>query len=126
MADHQESEGSAAAKPRIALPKNIAQTLQFLDDIDLETLRLSVASEVQRRRSLAGAVAVEKGDAVPPQPSAKKPTARRNEVPVPGGKASLIRASAESGLKPTAIARTLRISLADVNRVLAVPAKPKR
>jgi hypothetical protein len=45
MADHQDPEGSAAAKPRIALPKNIAQTLKFLDDIDLETLRLSVETE---------------------------------------------------------------------------------
>jgi hypothetical protein len=126
MVDHQDPECSAAAKPRIALPKNIAQTLQFLNDIDLETLRLSVDSEVQRRRSLRGAVALQKGDDVPPRPSAKKATARRNEVPVPAGKASLIRASAKSGLKPTAIARTLRISLAEVNRVLAVPAKTRR
>jgi hypothetical protein len=51
MADHPEAEGSAAPTPRIALPKNIAQTLKFLDDIDLETLRLSVESELQRRRS---------------------------------------------------------------------------
>jgi len=57
MADHQDPEGSAAAKPRIALPKNIARTLKYLDDIDLETLRLSVETEVQRRRSLTGAVA---------------------------------------------------------------------
>jgi len=126
MAGHQESEDSAATKPRIALPKNIAQTLQFLADIDLETLRLSVDSEVQRRRSLTGAVAVQKGDDAPPKPSVKKPMARRREVPVPAGKASLIRASAKSGLKPRAIARALHISLADVNRVLAVPAKPKR
>ena len=33
MANHQEPEGSAAERPRIALPKNIAQTLQFLDDV---------------------------------------------------------------------------------------------
>jgi hypothetical protein len=126
MADHQDPEGSAAAKPRIALPKNIAQTLKFLDDIDLETLRLSVETEVQRRRSPAGAVTEQKGDDAPPDPPANKPTARRDEVPVPVGKASLIRASAKSGLKPTAIARTLRIPLADVNRVLAVPAKTRR
>jgi hypothetical protein len=126
MADHQDPDGSAAAKPRIALPTNIAQTLTFLDDIDLETLRLSVAAEVQRRRSLTGAVAVPKGDDVLPERSAKKPTARRNEAPVPAGKVSLIRASAKSGLKPSAIARTLRISLTDVNCVLAEPANRKR
>ncbi|MCW5701969.1 MAG: hypothetical protein KIT82_05225 [Bradyrhizobium sp.] len=126
MADHQDPEGSAAAKPRIALPKNIAQTLKYLDDIDLETLRLSVETEVQRRRSPTGAVTEQKGDDAPPIPSAKKSKVRRSDVPVPAGKVSLIKASAKSGLKPTAIARTLRISLAEVNRVLAVPAKPKR
>ena len=98
MADHQESEDSAAAKPRIALPKNIAHTLRFLNDIDLETLRLTVDSEVKRRRALTGVVAEPKDDDAPPEPSAKKPTARRNQVPVPAGKASLIKASAKSGL----------------------------
>jgi len=126
MADHQDPEGSAAAKPRIALPKNIAQTLKFLDDIDLETLRLSVETEMQRRRSLTGAVAEQKGDDAPQKTSAKKSKVRQSDVPVPAGKVSLIKASAKSGLNPTVIARTLRISLADVNRVLSVPAKTRR
>ena len=41
---------SLSDAPKIALPKNIAQTLQFLSDDDLETLRVSVDSELKRRR----------------------------------------------------------------------------
>jgi hypothetical protein len=62
----------------------------------------------------------------PPEPSVKKATTKRAKIPVPAGKASLIRASAKSGLKPKAIARSLRISLTDVKRVLEAPRKPKR
>ena len=40
---------SLSDAPKIALPKNIAQTLQFLSDDDLETLRVSVNSELERR-----------------------------------------------------------------------------
>jgi hypothetical protein len=42
---------------------------------------------------------------------------------LPLGKASLIRASAQSGMKPQAIARSLRMPLAEVNRVLQSEAK---
>jgi hypothetical protein len=41
---------SLSDAPKIALPKNLAQTLQFLSDVDLETLRVSVDSELKRRR----------------------------------------------------------------------------
>jgi hypothetical protein len=47
-----------------------------------------------------------------------------NEVPT--GKANLIRASYRAGMKPSAIARTLRVSLALVNRVLGSAEKAKR
>ena len=39
---------SLSDAPKIALPKNLAQTLQFLSDDDLETLRVSVDSELER------------------------------------------------------------------------------
>jgi hypothetical protein len=128
LTDRGDSEGNTAATPRIALPKNIAQTLKFLDDVDLETLRLSVDSEVRRRRSARGGEAAveQSGDDAPQKRQGKKSTGTRTSVPLPVGKASLIRASAKSGLKPQAIARTLRISLLEVNRVLGVAAKRKR
>jgi hypothetical protein len=40
---------SLSDAPKIALPKNLAQTLQFLSDVDLETLQVSVDSELKRR-----------------------------------------------------------------------------
>jgi hypothetical protein len=51
---------------------------------------------------------------------------KQGRASLPAGKASLIRASFESGMKPQAIARTLRIALAQVNEVLATKAKRKR
>ncbi len=38
-------------------------------------------------------------------------------VEIPTGKASLIRASYEAGMKPYSIARSLRVSLSTVNKV---------
>src|SRR6478672_11905664 len=42
----------ASDAPRIALPKDLARTLQFLSDDDLETLRASVEIELARRRPI--------------------------------------------------------------------------
>jgi hypothetical protein len=53
-------------------------------------------------------------------------TVKKQDVPsVPLGKDSLIRASFESGMKPQAIARTLRISVVQANEVLRSKAKRK-
>jgi hypothetical protein len=41
---------SLSDAPKIALPKNLARTLQYLSDDDLETLRVSVDREFERRR----------------------------------------------------------------------------
>src|SRR5215469_2141810 len=41
---------SPSDAPTIALPKSLAQTLQFLSDDDLETLRVAVDCELERRR----------------------------------------------------------------------------
>ena len=45
---------------------------------------------------------------------------------VPTGKANLIRASYQAGMKPVTIARSLRISRSLVDRVLGSSEKPKR
>jgi hypothetical protein len=45
---------------------------------------------------------------------------------VPEGKANLIRAAFNAGLRPAAIARTFQVSQSLVNRVISATAKPKR
>jgi hypothetical protein len=51
--DQPAPTDSPSDAPKIALPKNLAQTLRFLSDDDLETLRGSVDSELERRRRFA-------------------------------------------------------------------------
>jgi hypothetical protein len=119
MSVQPPSHGVGEGRPRIALPKSIAQTLTYLDDSDLEALRWAVEQEVRRRR-------VEKGEEAadtPPEVRRAKgrstgAAAKQDGSALPVGKASLIRASAQSGMKPQAIARSLRLPVAEVNRVL--------
>ena len=98
-------------QPRIALPKNIGQTLKYLDHDDLAALRAAVEDEWARR----GNGAATRADASAATAPARS-KAGASKLPV--GQVSLIKASALSGMKPAAIARTLRLSLAEVNRVL--------
>ena len=132
MNDQPPPDGEGGAPPRIALPKDIAQTLKYLHDVDLESLRAAVENELRRRRAENGTeTGLPATEAAPAQeqrakPSSATPAVEQGRSALPLGKASLIRASAQSGMKPQAIARTLRIPLAEVNRVLKSEAKPKR
>jgi hypothetical protein len=132
MSDQPPSDGKGGAPPRIALPKNIAQTLKYIDDFDLESLRAAVENELRRRRAEKGTeTELPAAEAAPaPVQRARRggamPAVEQEHSALPLGKASLIRASAQSGMKRQAIARSLRIPLAEVNRVLKSEAKPKR
>jgi hypothetical protein len=132
MSDQPPSDGNGGAPPRIALPKNIAQTLRYLHDLDLESLRAAVENELRRRRAEKGTETdLPATEAAPAQvqrvrPVGANPAVDHGRSALPLGKASLIKASAQSGMKPQAIARSLRISLAEVNRVLKSETKPKR
>jgi len=120
MSDQPPYDDDGTGAPRIALPKNIAQTLRYVDDSDLGALRDAVEQEWQRRRLGKGQVPVEGPKAAPPvSPGRAKAEANQAGSALPLGKVSLIRASAQSGMKPKAIARTLRVSLAQVNEILA-------
>ena len=127
MSDQPPTQGDDQELRRIALPRNIAQTLRYLDNFDLGALRGAVEQEWQRRRLGKVELPAEGQMAVPPVSRddakvATKPAASA----LPLGKASLIRASAQSGMKPKAIARTLRVSLAQVNEVLAATTTVRR
>ena len=120
---------SLSDAPKIALPKNIAQTLQFLSDEDLETLRGSVDSELKRRRPTSARPNARKASVTHPAAAA---TASRGQheldsgTAIPAGRASLIKASYQAGMKPVAIARSLRVSLSIVNKVLSTESKARR
>ncbi len=106
---------------RVTLPRNLSATLRGLEDVDLETLQREAAAEIKRRRSAKPTETIAK---VPP-PQGLSP-AKAAAADVPMGKANLIRASYQAGMKPVAIARSLRISRSLVDRVLGSSEKPKR
>ena len=129
MPGRPPSDGDGGEAPRIALPKNIAETLKYLDDLDLEALRVSVENELQRRRADTGGEAKAQAEPRNSSEKARAPSVgseqKQRASSLPVGKASLIRASFEFGMKPQAIARTLRISVTQVNEVLASTVKRK-
>src|SRR5215813_10815891 len=94
---------------RIVLPKNLAQTLQFLSDDDLETMRAAVEAELGRRRPQPAPAATM---------SIRRDRERGSGPAIPSGRANLIKASYQAGMKPVAIARTIRLSPSVVNTVL--------
>jgi hypothetical protein len=109
------------APPRVTLPRNLSLTLRGLEDVELETLQREVTAEIRRRGLAKSAYTV----ADVPPPRAVSP-AKVEAANVPTGKANLIRASHKAGMKPAAIARSLRISQRSVNRVLGTSEKPRR
>jgi len=121
---------SLSDAPKIALPKNLAQTLQFLSDDDLETLQVSVDSELKRRRPTSARPNARKASAVQPAAAATASRGRHGELvsgtAIPAGRVSLIKASYQAGMKPAAIARSLRVSLSIVNKVLSTEPKARR
>lgn len=110
--------------PRIALPRNLVQTLKRLDDVDLEALQRDVEAEVRRRRGGRSEAKMEP-PAVVVTPAERQVKKAGPVSALPTGKASLIRASYRAGMKPSAIASNLRISRAVVNQVLGTQAAPQ-
>jgi hypothetical protein len=116
------------ASARVTLPSDLPGSLKHLDDVQLRRLREAVAVEINRRNPASENETVA---AVPTgSPSQGRPASGRDKRvsgfdEIPEGKANLIRASFEAGVKPAAIARTFRISQALVNRVLSAVEKRK-
>jgi hypothetical protein len=103
---------------RIRLPSDLSASLKYVDNDELERLREAITSEINRRN---GSLPQTK-PAAPSSPAHRsmgrnKKEREPREIPV--GRASLIEASFRAGLKPAAIARTLRISQSLVRDVLS-------
>jgi hypothetical protein len=111
---------------RVALPNDLSKSLKYLDDAQLQRLREAVSLEVDRRANIASKnapVAAQTTRTTQDQPRKKRVGGIAN---IPEGKVNLIQASFKAGLKPAAIARTLRISQSLVRRVLSSAERPKK
>jgi hypothetical protein len=124
------TSSDAPSPARVTLPSDLAASLKYLDDAQLQRLLEAVTVEINRRNQGASnneAALV----ATPVAQSQHQLAASRNKKisgieEIPEGKANLIRASFKAGFKPAAIARTFRISQPLVNRILSSTEKPKR
>jgi hypothetical protein len=111
---------------RIRLPSDLSASLKYLDNDELERLREAISSEINRR-GLSQPQA--KPAALSPSPdhrSVDRHKKEREPREIPVGKVGLIHASFRAGLKPAAIARSLRISQSLVRDVLNSAYKAKR
>ena len=104
----------AVSPPRVTLPTDLSGSLKSLDDAQLQRLREAVNEEITRRTRAAA----KNEPAAVGQPAMQSEEKIRRSDEIPAGKVNLIRASFKAGLKPPAIARTLRISQSLVRRVL--------
>ena len=110
---------------RIRLPSDLAASLKYVGNDELERLRDAVSLEINSR----GLSVPQTKPAVLSSPTDHRSVRRNKETEpreIPVGKASLIHASFKAGLKPAAIARSLRISQSLVRDVLSSAEKAKR
>ena len=105
-------------RPRFALPSDLANSLRYLERSELQRLQVAVAAEVaSRNRGNSKARADDGSTSCPPRPDPSRIEAARI-TEIPEGKANLIRASFDAGLKPATIARTFGVSASLVNRLI--------
>jgi len=94
MSDRPPSDGDEQEARRIALLTNLAETLRYLDDLDLEALRVSVENELQRRcvnrRAECNASAKSSSEKTPTKGGGFKIVKKQGAPSLPVGKASLI------------------------------------
>jgi hypothetical protein len=123
------SSTDAPSPARVTLPGDLSGSLKYLDDAQLQRLREAVNVEINRRNQSAlkkTPTAVATGTSSEGQSAPFRDKKLRGVDEIPEGKANLIRASFRVGVKPAAIARTLRISRSLVSRVLSSAEKPKQ
>jgi hypothetical protein len=104
--------------PPVALPNDLATSLRYLEGSELQRLQAAVEAEIARRKRGTSTSRTDKGSAPEPPPPRPSSIEAAKVAEIPEGKANLIRASFNAGLKPATIARTLGVSLSLVNRII--------
>ena len=103
-----------ASQPRHLLPKDLARSLRWLDNAEIDLLLSAVTTEAQRRGRLLNRQ---------PQAEAKlagrRTTAEETSHGLTKGKLNAVRVAFKAGVKPSAIARQFGISQSDVKNALA-------
>ena len=117
------SSAEASVPQRVTLPSDLSTSLRYVDDAELERLRVALAAEINRRDQGASTRHADETLALP-RPPIWKTSSTVEELPE--GKANLIRASFNAGLKPATIARTFHVSRSLVHRVIKSADKPGR
>jgi len=117
------SSAEASVPQRVTLPSDLSTSLRYVDDAELERLRVALAAEINRRDQGASTRHADERLALP-RPPIRKTSSTVEELPE--GKANLIRASFNAGLKPATIARTFHVSRSLVHRVIKSADKPGR
>jgi hypothetical protein len=110
---------------RIRLPSDLSASLKYVDDDELERLREAISSEINRRNCSLPQTKPAALSSSPDHRSMGRNKKERQPREIPVGRASLIEASFRAGLKPAAIARSLRISQSLVRDVLSSAQKAK-
>jgi len=104
----------------VILPSGLSGSIKYLDDHELQRLFEAVNAEIARRDLIyrrAGAAGSTPPLTADLSAALGKEKAKRDDE-IPAGKVNLIKASFESGMKPAAIARALRVSQSSVRGVL--------
>lgn len=110
---------------RIGLPSDLSVSLQYVNNDELERLSEAVSSEFNRRGLSLSQAKPAALLSSPDHRSLKRNKKERESREIPVGKMSLIQASFSAGLKPAAIARSLRVSQSLVRDVLSSAQKRK-
>ena len=105
-------------RPPVALPSDLANSLQYLDDADLHRLQDAVGAEIDRRKQGSSTGKANTAPAPPASRPVSSPVDAAKIAEIPEGKANLIRASFDAGVKPSTIARKFGVSLSLVNRTI--------
>ena len=119
-----------AGKARYALPDDLAGSLRYLDEGQLDRLLRAVIDEARRRERLGNdeqpsAARAESKDAAVRKRAARVKATER-PAPVSAGMARVIQAAYDAGVKPGTIAREFRISRVQVERLVARPSQGER
>jgi hypothetical protein len=112
--------------PPVALPSDLANSLQYLDDADLHRLQAAVGAEIDRRKQGSSTGKANKAPAPPASRPVSSPIESTQAVEIPEGKANLVRAAFEAGLKPPTIARTFGVPVSLVNGIIRSTKKYSR
>jgi hypothetical protein len=104
--------------PPVALPSDLATSLKYVEDTELQRLQAAVAVEIARRKQGTSTGKINKAPAPPASRPVSSPVDAAKIAEIPEGKVNLIRATFAAGVKPATIARTFGVSVSLVNRIV--------